>query len=200
MKLNILFLTQDDRMVLEFIGYTLEESLKDSSIGIFDAQYEKEAIDILEFNTIDLIIADMNIDTLESYEFYDMLRLDVKFRDIPFVFLSSNEEDQEIAILKGISNFFLKPLDVEKLLETLHNLLSQTRASKNNHNYSIDYEEEIINEDSTSLLNQIIEDSNSIEKLIENHPNEDQLKKLVTQIKNNTDKLLSVSPADTYTF
>jgi len=39
MKLNILFLTLDDIMVLEFIGYSLEESLQDTSIGILEARY-----------------------------------------------------------------------------------------------------------------------------------------------------------------
>ena len=126
MKLNILFLSLDDIMVLEFIGYSLEESLTDTSVGILEAHYEKDANKILESTKVDLIIADMNIDTLDSYKFYDKLQEDSNYKNIPFVFLSANEDDQDIALLKGISNFFLKPLDVEQLLKTLHTLLAHT--------------------------------------------------------------------------
>jgi len=131
MKLNILFLSQDDRMVLEFIGYSVQESLGDVTIGILEAQKEEEAIEVLEFNSVDLIIADMNIDTIASYKFYDKLQDELfKFSDIPFVFLSSDPEDQEIAMLKGLQNFFLKPLDVELLLQTLENILKSTKQEK----------------------------------------------------------------------
>ncbi len=125
MLLNILYLSEDDETVFDFIGYNLESSLGDCNIKNFVADEEKEAIDIIEFNNINLIVADMNIKSIYSFEFYDKLHADVKFAHIPFVFLSSNEEDQEISILKGLNNFFLKPLDVDQLLETLHNILSQ---------------------------------------------------------------------------
>ena len=123
MKLNILFLTLDDIMVLEFIGSSLEESLENTSIGILEAHNEKDALEVLELHTVDLIIADMNIDSLNSYKFYEILQKDIKFKDIPFVFLSSDEKDQDISVVKDINNFFLKPLDVDKLFTTLKNIL-----------------------------------------------------------------------------
>ena len=131
MKLNILFLTLDDIMILEFIGYSLEESLTDTTIGILDASHDHHAIEILESEKVDLIIADMNIHTLESYEFYDKLQENDVYKNIPFVFLSTEEEDQDIAILKGMNNFFLKPLNVEQLLKTLHNILQSSSTLKN---------------------------------------------------------------------
>ena len=133
MKLNILFLSQDDRMVLEFIGYSIQENLGNVTVGILEAQTEEEAIEVLEFNSVDLIIADMNINSIAAYRFYDRIQYEFfKFSDIPFVFLSSDPEDQEIAMLKGFKNFFLKPLDVELLLQTLENILKiQSKRKKN---------------------------------------------------------------------
>lgn len=193
MKLNILFLTQDDRMVLEFMGHTLEDSLQDTTIGIYDASTHEEAINIIQYNTIDLIIADMDIDTIESYEFYDELHADVKFDSIPFVFLSANEENQEIAILKGISNFFLKPLDVEQLLETLHDILSN--INKNNSYLHIE-DEYKGNED----LHDILEYTTSIEDLLDDPSKKEQIQELLNKIKEKTNKLMLVDPMDTYTF
>ena len=204
MKLNILFLTLDDIMVLEFIGYSLEESLKDTSIGILDAHTEKDAIEIIEFQTVDLIIADMNIDTIESYEFYDKLQQDVKYKDIPFVFLSSNEEDQDIAILKGISNFFLKPLNVDQLLESLHNILKNTKSSQQSNNIEYTYsisDDRIENEEEIHLTN-IKQSANEIENILNNNDefSKDDIKKFTSSIKSQVDTLLSNTSNNTYSF
>lgn len=204
MKLNILFLTLDDIMVLEFIGYSLEESLEDTTIGILDAQYEKDAKEILESTRVDLIIADMNINTLESYEFYDKLQEDDKYKNIPFVFLSENEEDQDIAILKGISNFFLKPLDVEQLLQTLHNILKKSQGDEENTNplydnylgdNDVQYEHDL-------YLNNILESTNKIESLVINYKeeNNEEIKKLASSIKDQVEQLSLNSSKNTFPF
>jgi len=203
MKLNILFLTLDDIMVLEFIGYSLEESLTDTSIGILEAHYEKDAKEILESTKVDLIIADMNIDTLESYEFYDKLQEDDKYKNIPFVFLSSNEEDQDIAILKGISNFFLKPLNVEQLLLTLHNILKGSQEEIQNDtiydNYAVDEE---LKYAQGFYLDNILEYTNKIEDLVLNYEetNNEKIKKLATNIKNQIEYLSQNNTEETFPF
>ena len=204
MKLNILFLTLDDIMVLEFIGYSLEESLEDTNIGILDAQYEKDAKEILESTRVDLIIADMNINTLESYEFYDKLQEDDKYKNIPFVFLSENEEDQDIAILKGISNFFLKPLDVEQLLQTLHNILkkSQSKEEKTNPLYDNYLGDNDVQYEHDLYLNNILESTNKIESLVINYKeeNNEEIKKLASSIKDQVEQLSLNSSKNTFPF
>ena len=125
-------------------------------------------MELFESTKVDLIIADMNINTLESYEFHDKLQQDSKLKHIPFVFLSENEEDQDLAILKGISNFFLKPLDIDNLLKTLHDILKNTSL--------IDIEDEVspeeymINNDMQYVenpnLQAILNSTKEIEKLI----------------------------------
>jgi len=186
MKLNILFLTLNDITVLEFIAYSLQESLPGTSIDISEASYAKDAMKILESKRIDLIIGDMNIDTLESYEFYDNLQLFDEYKDIPFVFLSSNEEDQEIAFLKGISNFFLKPLDVDQLLETLHNILKDSKTSRDIEN-NVDKNNFIEN----SHLEIIEHNLNQIEELMQNSldENKEKVKELTSIIKKEIKKL-----------
>ena len=159
MQLNILYLSEDEEAIFEFIGYSLEHTLQNISIKSFVADTTEDALKILEYNNINLIVADMNINSISSYEFYDKLNLDVKFSNIPFVFLSSNEEDKEISILKGFSNFLLKPLDVDQLLKTLHDILSKYKTKKSDFSdyFGDDLEDE---EHSYEALLDIMEHSN----------------------------------------
>jgi len=190
MLLNILYLSKDDVTVFEFLGYSLESSLDDGTVNSFIADNEKEAIDILEFNNINLIVADMNIDSICSFEFYDKLHLDMKFQDIPFVFLSSNEEDQEISILKGLSNFFLKPLDVDQLLKTLHCILYNTKSNNSQAlNYSVEYEED---SEQTKLLEEILEFTTIIDNKVEQKDIE-SIKEVSKKIKDNINTILSTN-------
>lgn len=195
MKLNILFLSQDDRMVLEFIGYSIQESLGDVTIGILEAQTEEEAIEVLEFNSVDLIIADMNIDTLASYKFYDRLHDELfKFTDIPFVFLSSDPEDQEIAMLKGLQNFFLKPLDVELLLQTLENILKNTKQQKEQKLdampfFTEEYEHEVHHQ----ALEEILDSVKEIDNIIEYEGDINKIKEENNKIRQHIEQLLGSS-------
>jgi len=121
MTINILFLTSDDDHILDFIKYALEDFLTDTQVNLFGASIEKKAFELLKQENIKLIIADMDLSTIESYEFYDDLKK--QNYDIPFVFLSSDIEDQEISMLKGIQNFFLKPLNEKDLIEKINTIL-----------------------------------------------------------------------------
>ncbi len=139
MLLNILFISDDDRFILDMIGFNIETSLENCNIGIFQAEKEIDIRQSLNHDDIHLIVADMNIDKIVVDEFYDKLQRDIKYRDFPFVFTSANAEDIEIASLKGLDNFFLKPIDVDKLLERLHDILENIQKEINKVEYNIDY-------------------------------------------------------------
>lgn len=164
--LNILFLSNEEKMVLEMLAYSVEESLHDVAIGVLEASTRDEAMEVLEFNNVDLIIADMNIDTIESYKFYDELQELHKFTDIPFVFLSSNEEDQEIAILKGVQNFFLKPLNIDQLLERITEILKIQKKERTACVLAV--EDDLEHEIHHQTLKEILEIAQNIDTLIQN--------------------------------
>lgn len=188
-NLNILFLSQDDRMVLEMLAYSVEETLQDVSLGVLEASTEVEAMEILEFNNVDLIIADMNIDSLASYKFYDKLQGLHKFKHIPFVFLSSDIEDQEIAVLKGVQNFFLKPLNIDQLLEHVTKLLRKEK--KKHEDYVLPLEEDYKHEIQQQTLKEILDISQNIETLIQNNAPLSQIQAENIKIKKHIEKLLS---------
>jgi len=137
MIINILFLTSDDDYILDFIKYALEDLLPDTQVNLFGAHSEERAYELLQQENIKLIIADMDICTIESYEFYDDLKKK-NYSTIPFVFLSSDIENQEFSMLKGIQNFFLKPLSEKNLIEKINTILNTTPpCSQNNKNKTL---------------------------------------------------------------
>jgi two-component system, chemotaxis family, chemotaxis protein CheY len=188
-QLNILFLSQDDKMVLEMLAFSVEESLQDISIGVLETSTEEEAMKILEFNNIDLIIADMNIDSLASYQFYDKLQALHKFNHIPFVFLSSDIEDQEIAVLKGVQNFFLKPLNIDQLLEHVSTILKKQKNKYKKYILPLegDYEREV----QQQTLQEILDISNKIDLLIQNNAPLEQIRHENQKIATNVEKILA---------
>ena len=145
MKINILFISDADSFILEMIGYNIQESLgTDSEVPIFIATTHDEVMKNLDYDDIDLIIADMDIPTLEVYALYDDLQKDARYKNIAFVFTSSQPDDIEIAILKGTDNFFLKPIDVDALLGRLHKISKTIRDENmtNSHGYSMEDEDD----------------------------------------------------------
>jgi DNA-binding response OmpR family regulator len=190
-KLNILFLSQEDMMILDMIAYSLQDALDDVTIGVFEAQTQDDALEILHHNSIDLIIADMNIDSLESYKFYDHLQEIHQFDKIPFVFLSSDPEDQEIAVLKGLHNFFLKPLNVDELLESAGAILKKQTI---HHNEALDFlnpdmeideiEQEAGYDDCKNKLIEISKLSSQIDQAVQNNDSLQEIQIINDKIKN----------------
>jgi len=176
MKLNILFLTLDDISVLKFFAYSVQESLGDTSIDILEAHSDEEAIKILKTTKINLVITDMNISTLEPYEFHDYLQLNPSYKDIPFIFLSSDEEDRIIVISKRNSDFFLKPLNIDQLTDTLNTILKKEKSTQIDRNNKL-FEK--------PQLESIYQDTNTIETLVQNCNCKDKeiIVKLTTKIK-----------------
>ena len=145
MQLNILFISDADSFILEMIGFNIQGALDHQcEVPIFIAQTKDEIMHNLDYDDIDLIIADMDIPTVEVYDLYDKLQADARYRDIDFVFMSSNADDIEIALLKGSDNFFLKPLDVDKLLNRLQEIMKniQNNRLELDHGYSLEEEDD----------------------------------------------------------
>jgi response regulator RpfG family c-di-GMP phosphodiesterase len=196
MKFNILFLTLDDIEVLKFITYSLEESLADTSIVILEAKNDKDAIKLLKTTKINLIITDMNINTIEPYEFHDNLQLTPEYKNIPFIFLSSDEEDGIIVVSKGNSDFFLKPLNINKLIDTLHTILID---SEFDHNF--EYSSNTKNRNRKSYLEMIDNNVQQIEELVQSNcdENKEKINTLTSNIKELIQKLSSIENEKNHT-
>jgi len=122
LKLNVLFLSQDDGFLFETIAYHINDNLKIDAIpiqveNIYDAQ------DTLENQNIHLIVSDIDLNPIECCDFVDFIKHDNRFDTIPLVLISHNEELKSIAYAKGVKDFFLKPINMEELLSKFSNIL-----------------------------------------------------------------------------
>jgi two-component system phosphate regulon response regulator PhoB len=116
-----ILVVDDEPEVTEYIVRILENA------G-FDARYVNDplkavdrAVEILP----DLILLDFDMPKLLGPELSALLKRALKPRNVPIVFLSgmTDEDHRAIASLSGAVAYLDKPLDADKLIETIRSLL-----------------------------------------------------------------------------
>jgi DNA-binding response OmpR family regulator len=109
--LNILFI-EDDKTFIPKIKSILEKFFK----FVFIATNGEEALELFKANNINLIISDINMPKMDGLTFLKNLR-NIN-SDISFIFLTARKEVDIIldAIQLDISNYILKPLDLNNFL------------------------------------------------------------------------------------
>lgn len=72
----------------------------------------------------DLILLDINLPGMDGFTVFNHLRADPELAAIPCIALSANAMSSEIKRARdaGFTNYLTKPLDVETLLSTIHEL------------------------------------------------------------------------------
>jgi two-component system, OmpR family, response regulator VanR len=109
--LNILYI-EDDKIFIPKIKNILEKSFK----SVFIATNGEEALKLFKANNIDLIISDINMPKMDGLTFLRNLR-EIN-NDISFIFLTASQEINIMinAIELNISNYILKPIDLNNFL------------------------------------------------------------------------------------
>jgi two-component system chemotaxis response regulator CheY len=75
----------------------------------------------------DLIIADVQMPYMNGYEFVGALKADPETRNIPVVFLTSDENVAEHARKLGAAAYLNKPVRADKLLEVIGLFVARAR-------------------------------------------------------------------------
>ena len=70
---------------------------------------------------IELIICDWNMPKMTGLEFFKLIRKDTNYKDIPFLMVTAESEEQVIseAVQSGVANYVLKPFNGVTLKEKL---------------------------------------------------------------------------------
>ena len=115
-KLNVLYAEDDDVLREQTVSF-LEKLVK----KIYIAKNGEEAIALynnsIEENTrIDVIISDINMPKVDGIKFLEFIR--EKDEEIPFIFTTAFSEESYLlnAIKLNVTDYVLKPLDIEDLL------------------------------------------------------------------------------------
>lgn len=126
MKTEGLILVVDDQPNLrEYVKQVL--SLAGHQVLI--ARNGVEALDILESQPVDLILADIAMPRMNGYQLHERVMANPRWVMIPFVFLTARAQDSDIRYAKelGVDDYLTKPFNREDLLSIVRGKLRRAR-------------------------------------------------------------------------
>jgi len=124
MKSGYLLIVEDVPDILRL----LEETLKFKGYNAVTARNGQEALDLIQRERPALVITDIMMPKLDGFGLVHRLRLNPETRDLPVIFLTATYvalEDKTFALNIGATRFIEKPVNFERFLETIDQLLTQ---------------------------------------------------------------------------
>lgn len=126
MKGNRILLVDDTMENIQVAGTIL----KDVGYQLNIARNGKQALQVCEKTTPDLILLDIMMPEMDGYECCRKLKAAPATRDIPVIFLSANTETADIVkgFETGAVDYIVKPFNAPELLSRIHTHLSLRKA------------------------------------------------------------------------
>ncbi|KAF0249986.1 MAG: hypothetical protein FD167_612 [bacterium] len=127
---NYTLLAVDDdatiHMVLKIAAQKLKCQIETAMDGV-------TALEKLAKLPVDLIISDLRMPNMTGVELFQKIQNNPKLKDVPFVVLSSIDDDEEVAaaLEQGVEDYWIKPLRVNEIQARIKRLLLR-QPSKNN--------------------------------------------------------------------
>lgn len=121
---KILLIDDDQRL-----GRTIENVLESNGYDVCYANNGALGIQkAFEYNP-DLILCDINMDPIDGYQVYNVLKESLLIDRIPFMFLTGNSDLQDIrfGLNLGVDDYFVKPFDNNNLIGSIEKRLSKYR-------------------------------------------------------------------------
>lgn len=112
-------LTVDDSAVMrQMVRFTLENS---GQYKCLEAEDGRDALNVLENHTPQVIVSDINMPNMNGYEFVEALRKDERFKFTPVIMLTTENNDAAKKRSKevGATAWISKPFQPEKLITLL---------------------------------------------------------------------------------
>ena len=106
----------------------LEETLKFKGYKAVTAYNGQEALEIIQREKPSLVITDIMMPKLDGFGLVHRLRINPETRDIPVIFLTATYvalEDKAFALNIGATRFIEKPVNFERFLDTIAELLQK---------------------------------------------------------------------------
>lgn len=106
------------RTILESYGFFVKSAIN----GL-------DGLEKLKTFTPDIIISDVLMPQMDGFEFCRRVKTNEDLKDIPIVFYSAqytDEADKTLALDVGAEGFITKPIEMDKFMEVIENILNQT--------------------------------------------------------------------------
>jgi DNA-binding response OmpR family regulator len=113
-------IVDDDRTLRD----RLQQILERSGYRVAQAPSGLRLLSLLEVDRPDIILLDVAMSWINGFELCRAMKANVNYKNIPVVFISgrSSPADIETGLQCGAADYFVKPLDTQKLLERLGDL------------------------------------------------------------------------------
>ena len=98
--------------------------------GIGDVEFEEakdgfEALQKLPTKQFDLLFVDINMPNINGLELIDYCKQSDQYKHIPIIIISTEDSlrDQQKGLELGASDFLMKPIQLDRLVELIHDTL-----------------------------------------------------------------------------
>ncbi|MDY0219656.1 MAG: chemotaxis response regulator CheY [Desulfobacterium sp.] len=93
--------------------------------NILEADDGTTALEVLERQSVDLIISDWNMPKMTGLELLKSVRASDKYKKTPFLMVTAEAQKQNVieAVQAGVSNYVVKPFTAEAISEKLTKIL-----------------------------------------------------------------------------
>jgi response regulator RpfG family c-di-GMP phosphodiesterase len=118
-------LVVDDSKTIRFL---VEKGLSEAGFHVLTATNGKEALDMIKIKEPDLILSDINMPEMNGIDFCKNVQDNPDWASVPFVVMSSHSERSLVRgmIEQGATTYIVKPFNLEQLVVTIENLLSDS--------------------------------------------------------------------------
>ncbi len=105
----------------------LESALREEDMKISTAINGNEALTILKKKNIDLVLLDVMMPGLSGYDVLEEMSKNEKLAAIPVIMVTAKNkyEEEKKAKALGVSDYFEKPLNLDKLIARVKELIQE---------------------------------------------------------------------------
>ncbi|MCX5700439.1 MAG: response regulator [Candidatus Omnitrophica bacterium] len=106
---------------------TVKETLQDKGLTVFYGSNEEEGLKLLSEVKPDIILLDLVLPGESGFKIAQDIKANPKYVDIPIIAISLKTEDidKHIAAKSGFIAYMEKPLDINRLLFTINDILNK---------------------------------------------------------------------------
>jgi|GEM_PF-24403 len=123
-KFNVL-VVDDANFIREFMRRGLVATIP--NVSVMEALNGRHAQDILTTKPVDLILCDWEMPEIDGLELLLWIRSDNRFRDLPFVMVTSRGEKTHVidALRSGIDGYIVKPFSIDMLMGKINEAMAR---------------------------------------------------------------------------
>ncbi len=125
---SLILVVEDNREMAEGLRFALEGEGYEVALAL-DGDV---AVEFLERKRPDLILADIKMPRMDGYALLRVVKQNVAWRDIPFVFVTAAADWREAVMAKsmGVDEYIVKPFELEDLVQVVGGLIKMAEQAR----------------------------------------------------------------------